>query len=62
MQGDVEHGGVVVECLLGAIAVVNVLVGRGGSIREEAQGLTQRSKFCLAHPDPVVDSGGAAHH
>lgn len=27
MQGDVEHGGVIVERLLGAIAMVNVLVG-----------------------------------
>lgn len=27
MQGDVEHRGVIVECLLGAIAMVNVLMG-----------------------------------
>lgn len=26
MQGDVEHRGVVVECLLGAVAMVNVPV------------------------------------
>lgn len=28
MQGDVEHSGVLVEGLLGAVAVVNILRGR----------------------------------
>lgn len=28
MQGDVEHRGVIVERLLGTIAMVNILVGR----------------------------------
>lgn len=47
MQGDVEYGRVTVERLLGAIAMMNVLVGRGGSIRIKAQALAQRSKFYL---------------
>lgn len=37
MQGDVKHGGVIVERLLGAIAMVNVLVGRTASIRKITQ-------------------------
>lgn len=58
MQGDVEHRGVIVKRLLGSIAVVNVLVGRGGSIRKMAQALAQRSKSTR----PVVNPEGAARH
>lgn len=58
MQGDVEHRGVIVKRLLGSIAVVNVLVGRGGSIREKAPVLAQRSKSTR----PVVNPEGAARH
>ena len=61
MQGDVEHGGIVVKCLLGAIAMVNVLVGKGGGIRKNGPGSDPKVKIHLVpNPHPVVNSGGAA--
>lgn len=39
MQGDVEHRGVIVECLLGAVAMVNVL--------------TRISGGCFGHPSKL---------
>lgn len=53
MQGDVEHGGVIVECLLSAIAMVNVLEGRGGSSWQVGQALTHPNVRIPSTPLPT---------
>ena len=61
MKGDVQHSGVLVEGLLGAVAMVNILGGRGGSIRRNGPGSDPKVKIQLApNPHPMVNSGGEA--
>lgn len=64
MQRDVEHRGVIVECLLGAIAMVNVLMRKRGGASGNSLSSNQSLAWQLfpTHPttgseDPLVAPG-----